>query len=129
MTQHVAHRHSDDVHVLEIRIDRLQRELGECQAGWKTGTRALEDNERLRAEVARLQRHVEELQEKVTRTDCACSYDIPGDVCMTHSPTVERLRVENEQLRQMVKDAYRQGFEDCQHGYTKEYAATLEGRG
>jgi hypothetical protein len=32
----------------EAEIERLQKELGECQAGFETGTRALVENERLR---------------------------------------------------------------------------------
>jgi predicted RNase H-like nuclease (RuvC/YqgF family) len=32
---------------LQAENERLQRELGECQAGWETGKRALEENERL----------------------------------------------------------------------------------
>lgn len=49
-------------------------------------------------ELDRLRQHVEELQEKLLTFDdngkCCCSFEGPGDVCLVHSPTVARLRVE-----------------------------------
>jgi hypothetical protein len=42
--------------------------------------------------------HVEELQDKLltfgVNGGCCCSYDNPGDICMVHSPTVQRLEAE-----------------------------------
>jgi len=42
------------------------------------------------AEVERLTAHVDELSEKITAPNCACSYDRPGDICMAHSPALRR---------------------------------------
>lgn len=58
------------------------------------------------AEITRLRQHVEELQDKVMSSSngqCCCSFDGPGDVCMVHSPTVDRLRVELQQAQQQLR--------------------------
>ena len=58
----------------------------------------------LKAALAVAENHIEELQEKCyPDTHCACSYDNAGDVCMKHSPTVHRLRAENERLKAEVE--------------------------
>lgn len=65
-----------------------------------------DDRAFLLAEVERQAQHIEELQAKIdAEKSCACSYDEPGDVCVTHSPAlatargeVERLRAEKEAL-------------------------------
>lgn len=43
----------------DARIAELERELGECQVGYESGTRAVAENLRLQAEVARLSVPVE----------------------------------------------------------------------
>jgi len=50
-------------------------------------------------EIERLKAHVEELRQKLSHDDCACSFDFEGDVCMVHSPAVQRLEAENAKLR------------------------------
>jgi len=52
-------------------------------------------------EIERLRVHIEELQEKIdAETSCACSYDNPDDVCMGHSPALEKAKAEIERLRE-----------------------------
>ena len=50
------------------------------------------------SEIVVLRQHNEELLEKISLNDCACSYDKPGDVCTTHSPTVKRLEKDIERM-------------------------------
>jgi hypothetical protein len=54
-------------------------------------------------EIERLRAHVEELHEKVAHKDCACSFDFEGDVCMVHSPAVQRLEAEVARLRELFR--------------------------
>lgn len=79
---------------------------------------AIAQRRELLAEVDRLTRerdealqHVDELQDKLLSMPdngkCCCSFDGPGDVCMPHSPTVNRLTTEREQARQIARHAYR----------------------
>lgn len=77
-------------------IERLRAALEHSEAErCKMADVALADHERL-------QRHVDELQEKVKATDCGCSHDGPGDVCMVHSPTVNRLLAALEEAAQRL---------------------------
>lgn len=52
----------------------------------------------LLAEVERLSRHVDALQEKVVAESCACGYDSPDAVCLAHSPQLMAAGVEIEKL-------------------------------
>lgn len=61
----------------------------------------------LLAEIRRLRQHIDELQSKVMASSngqCCCSFDSPGDVCMVHSPTVDRLTAELQQSQQQTAD-------------------------
>ena len=58
-----------------------------------------DDRDALCDEIARLNKHIEELQAKIDpESDCACSYDEPGIVCMAHSPELMRLNDKIEGL-------------------------------
>jgi len=58
------------------------------------------ENMRLRAELDKAQRHIEMLQAKLdAEKSCACAYDDPNEVCLPHSPLLEKARAENERLR------------------------------
>jgi hypothetical protein len=55
------------------------------------------------AEVARQARHIEELRSKIdAEKSCACSFDAPGDVCATHSPSLMEARSKVERLREVL---------------------------
>lgn len=61
----------------------------------------------LRAELDKAQRHIEMLQAKLDADkSCACAYDDPNEVCLPHSPLLEKARAENERLRE-ERDALR----------------------
>lgn len=77
-------------------------------------TRVYAHRRELLAEVDRLTRerdealqHVDELQDKLLSMPdngkCCCSFDGPGDVCMPHSPTVNRLTAERDQARVIAR--------------------------
>ena len=50
--------------------------------------------EQLEQQLAALRKHNEELLEKISLDDCACSYDEAGDVCSLHSPVVAALQAD-----------------------------------
>jgi len=68
MTQHVAHRHSDDVHVLEMRIERSEKDNECLRAELDQVREILGDREKeitgLRAEVERLTTQLKECIEE-----------------------------------------------------------------
>lgn len=64
------------------------------------------------ARIAKLEAHVEELRQKNSSEDCACSYDKPGDVCLGHSPAlaaakgrIAELEAEIAALRERLAEA------------------------
>lgn len=60
----------------------------------------------LRAELDKAQRHIEMLQAKLdAEKSCACAYDDPNEVCLPHSPLLEKARAENEQLREQIYES------------------------
>ena len=60
----------------------------------------------LRAELDKAQRHIEMLQVKLdAEKSCACAYDDPNEVCLPHSPLLEKARAENERLREQLNAA------------------------
>jgi len=67
---------------------------------------------RLTADRDQALQHVDELQDKLLSTPdngkCCCSFEGPGDVCMTHSPTVNRLTAEVDRLTQELAHAHGQ---------------------
>ncbi len=60
------------------------------------------------SEIVELRQHNEELLEKISLNDCACSYDEPGDICSYHSPIVKRLEAKVKELESR-DDWQRQG--------------------
>ena len=64
------------------------------------GVQAADEIERQRAELDKAQRHIEMLQAKLdAEKSCACAYDDPNEVCLPHSPLLEKARAEIERLR------------------------------
>lgn len=49
-----------------------------------------------------MERHICELQEKLSPDDCACAYDEPDAVCMTHSPALRRAEARARELTDEV---------------------------
>jgi hypothetical protein len=90
-----------------------QREAAAYRARWES---TVLEAKRQHAEADRLRQHVEELQEKLLSFDdngkCCCSFDGPGDVCLVHSPTVERLRAELAEMTRCRDAAIRQARRD-----------------
>ncbi len=66
------------------------------------GMRLVDD---LEQQLSDLRKHNEELLEKISLDDCACSYDEAGDVCSLHSPVVAALRADIEHLQFAVDEA------------------------
>ena len=56
----------------------------------------------LEKQLAALRKHNEELLEKISLDDCACSYDEAGDVCSLHSPVVAALRAQVTEAEKML---------------------------
>lgn len=93
--------------IKEIR-DRVEQDVAKGPAN-KEIYRVHKDRAFLLAEVNRLRRHVDALQEKVSAESCACGYDSPDAVCLAHSPQlsaaladVERLTRERDEARAEV---------------------------
>lgn len=71
------------------------------------GVQAADEIERQRAELDKAQRHIEMLQAKLdAEKSCACAYDDPNEVCLPHSPLLEKARAEIEQLQRSFDDGY-----------------------
>jgi len=62
--------------------------------------------EKLRAELDNAQHHIEMLQAKLdAEKSCACAYDDPNEVCLPHSPLLEKARAELDMTREQLNAA------------------------
>jgi hypothetical protein len=76
----------------------------------------------LREENERLRKHVDELTEKIALSDCACSLDEPGDVCVMHSPLLRRAEAERDAAIGWIADEFMQNHVFSQSSITEDQA-------
>ncbi len=81
------------------------------------------------ARIAELERHVEELQDKINpEHGCACSYDRPGDVCAVHSPALAKAEARIAELERDLAAATRLAEEHWSNMTTIELARVASER-
>jgi chromosome segregation ATPase len=90
---------ADALEACQAERDQIKADFNDCnseRAYWKVRAKKAE-------------RHVEELQEKVDAdTSCACSYDAPGDVCLSHSPALKAALARAEKAEAEVEHQRRE---------------------
>lgn len=57
--------------------------------------------ERLRTENAELLEHCQSLID-ASGQECGCGYDTPEDICLGHTPMINKLKAERDRLRQKI---------------------------
>ena len=73
---------------------------------YQRGVQAADEIEKLRAELDNAQHHIEMLQAKLdAEKSCACAYDDPNEVCLPHSPLLEKARAELDRTREQLNAA------------------------
>lgn len=73
---------------------------------YQRGVQAADEIEKLRAELDNAQHHIEMLQAKLdAEKSCACAYDDPNEVCLPHSPLLEKARAELDRTHKQLNAA------------------------